>query len=204
MGAQHLRVPYGLIRQLCYPGGTRLAPRITKIRPPEPDVDAEHIGYSYHPPTSTGEAAPTIIRPVLSAGFNPVLPANMGLGLHLETSQGELSSMGNLSNEAYKFFKGSVIVNSNYFQCRGCLIEEAVKERKLVHMRDCRVLMQRIEERIKRDRVCVICNLSTSRDRWKIPLCSEACVTKWRFLIPSPWMIARRFVLAAEPSLMRK
>lgn len=185
MGAQHLRIPYGLLRQLCYAGGTRLAPLTNKKRPPEPELDAEHIPYSYSP-----NSAPNLAR-----GFTVVNP----------TSVVEIPAdvMGNLSNEAYKFFRGSPFKDSLYFQCRGCGMEECAKERRLLHMRACRGLMQAIEERIRRDKICIICNTDTSRERWQIPLCSEACVNKWRFLIPAPYEVAKRFVLAADPHLMK-
>jgi hypothetical protein len=189
VGAQHLRVPYGLIRQLCYAGGRRLAPQVSRVRPEEPEIDAEHIPYTY----SAGSAPTTTSVQVI----NPTSLAIVGPRSHGQ------DLLGNLSNEAYKFFKGSMIRESNYFQCRGCLNIEYVKERKALHMRECRALMQAIEERIKRDKVCVICNTSTTRETWRIPLCSEACIVKWRFSIPLPWITASRFVLAAEPHLLR-
>lgn len=187
MGAQHLRIPYGLLRQLCYAGGTRLAPLVSKVRPPELELDAEHI-----PWTSSATTAPSIGRggPIV---VNPTAMTVIDGQDHL----------GNLSNEAYKFFRGSMIPGSTMFQCRGCGMEEHLKERRLLHMRACRPLMQAIEERIKRDKVCVICNTGTSRERWQIPLCSEACVTKWRFVIPEPYLVAKRFVLASDPGLLK-
>lgn len=187
MGAQHLRIPYGLIRQLCYAGGQRLAPRVNKIPPPEPDVDAEHIPYTY-----SATSAPTTGHVVNATSLAIVGPRNEGRAL-----------MGNLSNESYKFFKGSMIPESNYFQCRGCLMEGYSASGKGIHMRVCRPLIQAIEERIRRDKVCVICNTGTTRETWRIPLCSEACIIKWRFTTPLPWITAKGFVLEAEPHLLR-
>lgn len=180
MGTQHLRVPLGLIRALCYPGGTRLPQRVSKARPSEIEGDAVTIPVVY-------ASAVSYVPVVMPESFR-----NPGLDV-----------MGNLSNEAYKFFKGSAIKVSHYFQCRGCFVEAYVKEQKLQHMRECRPLMQAIEERVRRDKVCVICNLSTDKSRWQIPLCSETCISKWRFQMPVPWITARRFVLAADPSLLR-
>lgn len=195
---QHVRVPYGLIRALCYPGGTRLAPRVSGVRPPEPEVMALDIPW-VNPGNWTQSSrgytpAGTVISPTTMT-MVPTRPVIVPDGL--------MDSMGNLSNEAYKFFKGSTIRASHFFQCRGCGKDEYVKERKLVHMKACRPLMQAIEDRVRRDKVCVICNQSTSKERWRIPMCSEICVTKWRFSNPDPWLVARRFVLAADPSLLR-
>lgn len=198
MGPQHLRVPYGLIRALCYPGGQRLAPRVSKIRPSEGEVEAANKAYSYSPnanavatvgPTGFVPARPQIVRAI------PVV--------ELPASDERVDPMGNLSNEAYKFFKGSVIKSSGYFQCRGCGMEEWNKERRTSHYHFCRPLMQAIEERVRRDKVCVICNSGTSRERWRIPLCSDTCIIKWRFTQPECWLVAKRFVLAADPTLMK-
>lgn len=199
MGTQHLRVPYGLIRQLCYAGGQRLAPRVNKVPPPEPDVDAEHIPYTY-----SANTAPVLSSEVQRMMGTVLQPTSLSIvTVEGRDLLGNLS-LGNLSNEAYRFFKGSMIKSSSYFMCRGCLSDESLKERRHVHMRECRPLMQAIEERIKRDKVCVVCNAGTSRETWKIPLCSEACVIKWRFSIPNMWEVARRFVLFDEPGLLRK
>lgn len=186
MGSQHLRVPYGLLRQLCYSGGVRLSPRVSKVRPPEPEIEAEAIPYTYSATSNTVTRVPMI---------DPKLVV-MGMGGHVDV-------MGNLTNDIYKFFKGSHVVESTFFQCRGCLMMEYKQERKTVHFQLCRTLMRAIEERIKRDKVCVICNTGTSKERWAIPLCSDPCIIKWRFTIPDAWVAARRIVLATQPELLK-
>lgn len=182
MGSQHLRVPYGLIRALCYPAGIRL-PQV-KFKMPEEETEVMAVSnftQSYTPHRAYTEAS-LIVMPE-TAHIAP--------------------RMGNLGNESYRFFKGSIIKSSDYYQCRGCLQESTVRAAKGLHMRDCRGLIQAMIDRIKRDKVCVICNLSSQREHWGIPLCSDTCIVKWRFFIPDAWLIARRFVLAAEPSLLR-
>lgn len=188
MGAQHLRIPYGLLRQLCYAGGQRLAPRVNKVPPPEPDVDAEHIPYTFS------------VNSTSTIGEQVISPTSLSI---VGSRQESYVVQGNLKNEAYKFFKGSMIPESNYFQCRGCLIEAYTIAHRPMHMRECRPLMQAIEERIRRDKVCAICNTGTSRETWRIPLCSEACVIKWRFSVPLVWLTARLFVLNDAPHLLR-
>lgn len=196
MGAQHLRVPYGLIKALCYPAGVRLDPRVSRVRPPEPDVEAIQIPWTsstYQPAT----VSPGIVRPeqVTSIVRSPT-------SVHVIDGK-KFDLMGNMSNELYKFFMGSHIKDSQFFTCRGCLATEHFTIRRTVHFAMCRGLMQSIEERVRRDKVCVICNSGTSKECWRIPLCSEPCIAKWRFSIPEPWLVARRFVLAAQPQLMR-
>lgn len=189
MVSQHLRIPYGIIRQLCYPGGVRLEPRMNKARPSEPSVDA-----SYHYITHKG------YNPGSHSGIVVVNPTQVTP----EHPKAVMSLAGNLSNEAYRFFKGSPIESSDYFRCRGCEQEEQHKARKITHMKDCRLLMQTIVEFLKRDKLCVICNTQTKRERWTVPLCSEACINKWRFTIPPAWLAAKQLVLAHDSSLLRK
>lgn len=192
MGAQHLRVPYGLIRGLCYPGGVRLSPRVSRERPPEPTGDAVH----YYKPTISTSTTPRVVNPtfVPNTVVHTIEQAN-----HLQG----LSIMGNLSNEAYRFFKGSSIMSSDYFQCRGCGAEEYVRARKLVHMKECRQLIEVITKLLRRDKICVVCNTQTQKERWTVPLCCEGCVNKWRFTMPGPWLDAKRLVLSQDPSLLR-
>lgn len=202
MGAQHLRVPYGLIRALCYPGGVRLDPRVSKVRPPEPDVEAVQIPWTSSWSPSSGVAAtvsPSIVRP---EQVTSLVPVRNPTSVHIIDGK-RLDVMGNLSNELYKFFMGSHIKTSSFFTCRGCMMSEYTAVRRTVHFAMCRTLMQAIEERVRRDKVCVICNQGTHKECWRIPLCSEPCIAKWRFSIPEPWLVARRFVLAAQPQLMR-
>lgn len=197
MGAQHLRVPYGLIRQLCYGGGTRLEPRVRKVRPPEP----EELVESTWTPSTSGYVAPGIP----STPFELARKAELARNRAVEILGPELVTeiMGNLKNESYRFFKGSSVKDSPYFQCRGCLAEEYMAVRKLYHMRECRPLIQEIESRARRDKCCLICNTHTKKDKWNVPLCSEACITKWRFAMPEPWLASRRLVLAIDPKLLR-
>lgn len=203
MGAQHLRVPYGLIRQLCYSGGVRLEPRVNKKnRPAEPELhlNAETVWQgSFTPAAVTRTAVTKLIQPGQR-------PTNV---IHLTAEELELAldkvnerAVGNLANESYRFFRGSRVISDPYFQCRGCLAEEYSQLKKVWHLRNCRPLMQGIEERVRRDRVCMMCNQGTKKDKWTIPLCSDSCIARWRFQMPEPWLVARRFVLAADPKLL--
>lgn len=170
----------------------RLAPRFSKVRPPEPElaINVESTWTSQPTPVTHTIASTRVVNPLVGPEI---------LGPELVEAL-----MGNLKNESYRFFKGSNTKDSPYFQCRGCLSEEYMPVRKLYHMRECRPLIQEIESRVRRDKCCLICNTHTKKDKWNVPLCSESCIAKWRFALPEPWLVARRFVLAAEPKLMRK
>jgi hypothetical protein len=161
---QHLRVPKGLLRALCYPGGQRLSQRISRVKPPEPELDAASNWVSSSVvPIST--SSPVTVR--------------------------ARTDFGNLSNESYRFFVGSKSTHTEFFQCRGCLLMEYSKERKLFHMRNCRSYIAQVIGIIRRDKVCVICNTSTDKECWTVPLCSDVCIEKYRFCIPQPWHMAR-------------
>ncbi len=186
MGSQHLSIPRGILRQLCYPGGVRLPRIIDRTKPPEPTDDALYIYEAYKP---------------VYVPQRPAQPARIIGPSKVETLP--VIDYGNLSNEAYKFFIGSRVKSSTYFRCRGCGGIEDHIDRRMYHMRDCRDLMKAIEERVKRDKICVVCNTGTSHTKWLIPLCSEACITKWRFSSPDAWEAAKRLVIAQSPHLLR-
>lgn len=185
MGSQHLRIPYGYLRQLCYPGGQRLDARVNRIPPAEGDMEVVPIPISYSPSSRSVVTDTTleIVRPMYvgTPGFK---------------------QMGNLGNEMYRYFMGSD-EQSLFYTCRGCLIPEGSKAASTRHFDNCRRLCNAIEMRVSREQTCVICNTSTQRKCWNLYLCSDLCIIKWRFSIPNSWLIARRFVLASEPSLLK-
>ena len=191
MGTQHLRIPYGFIKALCYGGGNRLAPRINRTPPPEGTTEAVPITQTWTG-SGTGSYSPS--------GSTVISPTNV---TQIAGGRDICLGLGNLSNEMYRYFMGISTEESTFFTCRGCLIPESGREKAPRHFDNCRQLIQFIAERVRRDKVCVICNTGTQRECWKIPLCSDLCITKWRFSIPPAWTVARRFVLAAEPKLLK-
>jgi hypothetical protein len=189
---QHLRIPYGILRQLCYGGGIRLTPRVNKTPPPEGEIEAV---------SSTGNWDGTRGSYTPATGVH-IVSSKSATEIVSSAQPDWLNNYGNLGNEMYRYFVGSPDDKSLFFTCRGCLNQESGKADASRHFNHCRQLISAIEERIRRDKVCVICNKGTSASCWGIPLCSPFCVCKWRFSIPVQWMIARRFVLAADPKLL--
>jgi hypothetical protein len=160
---QHTRIPRGLLKAICYPGGTRL-PQLNTL-PLE---------------TTEAMAVSVFVSPTRSLEIVPVTSVPM---------------LGNLTNEAYRFFRGDRSRSSTFFQCRGCLEEEMELSAKVPHVKNCRPMMQAIVSLLERDSLCVVCNHYTYKKCWTVPLCSEACNNRFRFDIPPAWLHARNIVV---------
>lgn len=179
-----------MLRALCYPGGTRLPQLVTKHLE-ETELMAVFV--------------PSVTNNYQRGGYTPATPVVMAPLRNTVTEVADFPrAKGNMGNEAYRWFCGSMDSTSSAYQCRGCLTAETDLARRVPHVRECRLLMQAIAELVQRDRVCVVCNLSTGQRCWTIPLCSDMCRSKWRFQIPNSWLVARRLAISQNPRLDHK
>ena len=169
---QHLKIPAGLLASICYSGGRRLS-RITEYFTEEPHT-LVNVGRSFGTGPMGLVTSPLVVPP---------------------------TQLGNLGNEAYRFFKGFWNSQAGVCVCRGCFFSTTLQERSL-HMMSCRAIIQAVFQLLRKDGLCVVCDTKTSKECWSVPLCSEACKDTWRFSIPESYKHAHALLMQREPTLL--
>jgi hypothetical protein len=169
-----MRVPDALIRRVCFPTSYRLPKEEPMIFP-----------------------APikAVKRAVSSVNANLALSRFVG---HTSGSRTTLypdrSSIagiydyvwGNLSNEQYQFFWGRSEIKSGWRKCRICdetfLTDMEAKNHLLAS--DCKYITGEVSKLVRHTRQCIVCDTKTKKKTWGMVLCSEKCVTEYRFHNP--------------------
>lgn len=97
----------------------------------------------------------------------------------------ELSEEGNLDSWMYRFWIGTKYVKGSTRICKCCRKAGYTKAFSDEHNNDqspsCyRRLVDAYKSLINR-KLCVCCGSNTFRQEWGVPLCSDICVSEWKF-----------------------
>lgn len=180
-----VRVPNALIRRVCYPTSYRLPkmpPRLEFPKKPEEKPVVPHI-----PVRSTFAMRGSPPHLVDISGKSPAVVMDYG--------------RGNLPNDEYRFFIGYPAKQSTVSVCRWCTGRfETEAARKAHKESDCKRNLISLYQRLRLDKLCVVCDVKTHREYWGLPLCSDACEQEYRFAVPDSmkFEISRLQAIAGE------
>lgn len=97
---------------------------------------------------------------------------------------------GNLDTTQYRYWVGHLLTTSPFAMCRACETSVYSKTEMIAHKDDrkfwigdscCTVLLNRAYKNLLNKGNCIVCGSNTMGARWGIPMCSAACIQKWKF-----------------------
>lgn len=149
-----IRLPRWLLERKMLRGGLRLDPFPKReVTRPIPIYSNAYVS-SYSPPSTLSVSTETIydIAGQIFAGWE------------------------------YRFWAAALETDKVYVtECRCCNAVYMNRVNRLAHLKEsgCSKKLVAAFKLLQADKMCVICNTSTTREKWGVPLCSEGCIKTW-------------------------
>jgi hypothetical protein len=166
-----LELPRYIIKQLCMPGGLRTSKKPVMIIP----AKVNRRGFD----RSNDEGS----FPLLNRLFIP---------FHEE---------GRFSSWEYRFWAMQTVNNEIHAECRCCGAKGGVRtlERQQHHKQaGCTTKLCKIYQKLLKDRICIICDCITSRQKWGVHICSNACEQAWCEIETTPMALKFELTLLKD------
>lgn len=182
-----MEVPLWLLRNTAYPQGRRLPKLIPWARPTLLSMFSSRIVC-----TRCNKDLKTLPRIPFGAGVyctscnDDRMNGKWGMAsVHVITANS--STLGNIPETEFQFWVGERLPYSMRSRCRGCLARVLTKEGRERHMDvklpkvACTVLITHASKALRKKAKCIVCNDTTIKCRWGIPLCGPKCIDTFKF-----------------------
>lgn len=129
-------------------------------------------------------------------GFNPMShDRHINPNVHLFMP---FDQKGVFESWEYRFWMMGLINNEPVCQCRSCgALGGDRTTRKQHHEKGkCTTKLTAAYNLLRRDKICVICDVRTTRGKWGVPICSNGCEEAWCEVeaTPTPLLFALKLI----------
>lgn len=112
----------------------------------------------------------------------------------------ELSEEGNLDNWMYRYWIGTKYVNGSMRICKCCRMagytELFQHEHADKHTPSCCRRLTDAYKRMIHNKLCAVCASNTHRQEYGVPLCTDACISEWKFNQRVRWKLVEEALQA--------